>query len=80
MYRFKRLAMDVDAVQVGSNGAVKIGNRDFIGSPGFWIVVDQQGTQTNWSDEDFRKYFKPADDEAEAYLLLSRTQRKDETT
>lgn len=68
MYHFKRLAVRVEAMQTNSQGKVYIRGREFVSTPGYWVVIDDRGEQTNWSDQDFRRYFEPADDKAKEYL------------
>lgn len=60
--------MIVKAVQVDGSGRVRVDNKDLVGTPFHWLVEDEHGNRTNWSDDDFRKYFLPADHDAEFYM------------
>lgn len=60
--------MVVEAVQVDVFGNVRIDGKDLVGTPFHWLVEDEHGNRTNWSDEGFRKYFIPANHDAEFYM------------
>lgn len=72
MLRFKLMASEVRAIQIGPDGVVEIDGHELVGDAGTWVVYDHQGGETVWQDPEFRATFEPVDEAARLYLELAR--------
>lgn len=72
MFRFKLLASEVSAVQIGPDGEVEIDGHELVGDALSWVVFDHQGGRTVWDDPEFRATFEPVDEAARLYLEMAR--------
>jgi hypothetical protein len=68
LFRFRLLASEVLAVQIGASGILKFEGRELVGDPYSWLVFDHQGGQSVWRDPEFRVTFEPMDDVARKYM------------
>jgi hypothetical protein len=68
MFKFRLLASEVEAIQIGEDGVVEIKGNQLLGDANTWVIIDGEGIQTIWSDTDFRNKFVPADENAQKYL------------